>query len=66
MKLQKQVSRTFKTKKFGKQEYLKYWIVIPTKIIEKLKWNNKEDINSKEIKNLLNYLEEEECKQKEE
>lgn len=66
MKLQKQVSRTFKTKKFGKKDYIKYWIVIPNKIIEKLKWNNKEDINSKEIKNLLNYLEEEECKQKEE
>lgn len=33
MRVQNQVSR-----KYGDTEYLKFWVVIPNKIIEMLKW----------------------------
>lgn len=35
MKLQSQVSR-----KVGDTEYLKSWVVIPNKLLEKLKWKS--------------------------
>lgn len=44
MRLQSQVSREYKDKK-----YEKYWIVIPTKLIKKLKWESGEDLEA-EIK----------------
>jgi hypothetical protein len=44
MKLQSQVSR-----KVGDTEYLKSWVVIPNKILEKLKWKHGQELKS-EIK----------------
>jgi bifunctional DNA-binding transcriptional regulator/antitoxin component of YhaV-PrlF toxin-antitoxin module len=39
MKLQKQVSRTYKGK-----DYHKHWIVLPIEIIEPLKWKEGENL----------------------
>ena len=41
MILQKQTSRKYKEK-----EYLKYWTVIPSKIIKELKWEDKKELTS--------------------
>jgi len=41
MKLQSQVSREYKGTK-----YEKFWIVIPSKIIEKLGWKSKQELNA--------------------
>jgi len=41
MKLSWQVSREYKGK-----EYKRFWIVIPTKIIEKLGWKGDEDLEA--------------------
>ncbi len=40
MKLQSQVSREYKGK-----EYTKYWIVVPSKLIEKLGWKTGEKLD---------------------
>lgn len=44
MRLQSQISREYKGEK-----YEKFWVVIPSKIIEKLKWKSGEDLEA-EIK----------------
>jgi len=54
MKIQKQISRIY-----NKKEYIKYWIVLPSKLIEKLKWFHKKDFTSKDCDTLKKYLEEE-------
>lgn len=45
MKLQSQVSR-----KVGDTEYLKSWVVIPNKLLEKLKWKSGQELDG-EVKN---------------
>lgn len=42
MQLQKQMSR-----KIGNTEYAKYVIVIPPKIVEELKWKDKQELTFK-------------------
>jgi len=39
MKLQSQISREYKDKK-----YEKFWVVIPSKVIEKLGWKSGQDL----------------------
>jgi len=39
MRLQSQVSR-----KYGDTEYLKFWVVIPNKLLEKLKWKTGQEL----------------------
>ena len=41
MRLQSQISREYKGEK-----YEKFWVVIPSKIIEKLKWKSGEDLEA--------------------
>ena len=41
MKLQSQVSREYKDKK-----YEKFWIVVPSKLIEKLGWESGEELEA--------------------
>jgi len=45
MKVQGQVSR-----KYGDTEYLKFWVVIPNKLLEMLKWKSGQELEP-EIKN---------------
>ncbi|MBN2102231.1 MAG: AbrB/MazE/SpoVT family DNA-binding domain-containing protein [Candidatus Aenigmarchaeota archaeon] len=45
MKLQSHISREYKGTK-----YEKYWIVIPNKMVEKLKWKTGEELEA-EVKN---------------
>ncbi len=45
MQLQSQISREYKGKK-----YEKFWIVIPTKLIAKLGWKSKQELNA-DLKN---------------
>ncbi|MBI2522984.1 AbrB/MazE/SpoVT family DNA-binding domain-containing protein [Candidatus Woesearchaeota archaeon] len=45
MRLQSQISREYKGTK-----YEKFWIVIPSKIIEKLGWKSKQELNA-DLKN---------------
>jgi len=40
MKLQSQVSR-----KYGDTEYEKFWVVIPNKLLELLKWKSGQELN---------------------
>ncbi|MFH1591987.1 MAG: AbrB/MazE/SpoVT family DNA-binding domain-containing protein [Candidatus Woesearchaeota archaeon] len=44
MRLQSQVSREYKGNK-----YEKYWVVLPSKLVEKLKWKSGEELEA-EIK----------------
>jgi len=44
MKLQKQVSRTYKNKENKEKGYLKYFIIIPRETIKKLGWENLEEL----------------------
>ena len=44
MKLQSQVSR-----RIGKKEYRKFWVVIPNEIVEKLGWGEGQEV-SPEVK----------------
>ena len=39
MKLQSQVSRRYEDK-----EYIKYWVVIPSKILKMLKWKSGQEL----------------------
>lgn len=39
MKVQSQVSR-----KYGDTEYIKFWVVIPNKILEVLKWKSGQEL----------------------
>jgi bifunctional DNA-binding transcriptional regulator/antitoxin component of YhaV-PrlF toxin-antitoxin module len=48
MRLQSQVSREYKDKK-----YTKYWIVLPYKIIKKLGWESGEDLEAEVKKGKL-------------
>lgn len=48
MKLQSQVSR-----KYGDTEYLKFWVVIPNKILEKLKWRTGQELEGEVKDNKL-------------
>lgn len=41
MKLQSQVSREYKGTK-----YEKFWIILPSKLIEKLKWKSGQELNA--------------------
>lgn len=41
MKLQSQISREYKRKK-----YEKFWVVIPSKLIEKLKWKSGQELRA--------------------
>ena len=45
MKLQSQISREYKGTK-----YEKFWIVIPSKLIEKLRWKTGQELNG-DLKN---------------
>lgn len=44
MKLQSQVSR-----KYGDTKYLKFWVIIPNKLLKKLKWKTGQELKG-EIK----------------
>ena len=48
MRLQSQISRKYKEKK-----YKKFWIVIPKKILEKLGWKSGQELESNVKKNKL-------------
>lgn len=41
MKLQSQVSR-----KYGDTEYKKFWVVLPQKLLEKLKWKTGQELKA--------------------
>ena len=41
MKLQSQVSREYKGTK-----YEKFWIILPSKLVEKLKWKSGQELNA--------------------
>ena len=45
MKLQSQISREYKGKK-----YEKFWVVLPTKLIERLGWKSGQELNA-DLKN---------------
>ena len=45
MKLQSQISRKYEGKE-GDKEYRKYWIILPTKHIEKLGWKTGEKLET--------------------
>ncbi|MBS3159444.1 AbrB/MazE/SpoVT family DNA-binding domain-containing protein [Candidatus Woesearchaeota archaeon] len=48
MKLQSQISR-----KWGDTEYRKFWVVIPNKLVELLKWKTGEDLEVEEKDNKI-------------
>ena len=48
MKLQSQVSR-----KYGDTEYDKFWVVIPNKILEELKWKSGQELDAEVKDNKL-------------
>ena len=45
MKLQSQISREYKSKK-----YEKFWVVLPSKLIERLGWKSGQELNA-DLKN---------------
>jgi len=48
MKLQSQISRKYK-----ETEYKKFWIILPSKMIEKIGWETGQDLDTKIEKNKL-------------
>lgn len=48
MKLQSQVSRVYEGK-----EYTKYWVVVPSKLIDKLGWKSGEELEAEVKKKKL-------------
>ena len=49
MRLQSQISREYKDKEGNDKQYEKFWIVIPSKVIKKLGWKARTELEA-EIK----------------